>query len=94
MVDVAPAPQPAQPHPAPSRPTPEKHRSRRGKPDILCDRFFVDGDHSEPQVTNDFYAAIRFTRPGGLVLIDDVRARARSVPLAACLAIALFQTRY
>jgi predicted O-methyltransferase YrrM len=69
-------------------------RGGRGKPDILCDRFFVDGDHSEPQVTNDFYAAIRFTRPGGLVLIDDVRARARSVPLAACLAIALFQTRY
>ena len=41
----------------------------------LCDRFFVDGGHSNPAVTNDFRSAMRFTRHGGLVMIDDCTHR-------------------
>lgn len=59
-------------------------RGGHGKPDTLCDRFFVDGDHSEPQVTNDFHAALRFTRPGGLIMIDDVRGALAARTCRAC----------
>ena len=41
----------------------------------LCDRFFVDDGHSNRAVTNDFRAAMHFTRPGGLVMIDDCTTR-------------------
>lgn len=36
------------------------------------DLFHVDGDHSTPGALCDLYLALRHTRTGGLILLDDV----------------------
>lgn len=48
---------------------PARWEATQERPDL----FFVDGDHTEAATKRDLQHAVNIVRPGGIVMVDDIR---------------------